>query len=70
METKKCLRCGGARLEPGAIRSSFQPTNALFWTLKTAEVQIEAFMCLDCGMIELVGDIKKAEALVRHTSAH
>lgn len=30
----------------------------------TPNVKVQAFLCLDCGNIELVGDVKKAEALV------
>jgi hypothetical protein len=63
----RCLRCGGERLEPGGLQGrgglSFHPANCTFWTL-TPNVKVQAFLCLDCGNIELVGDVKKAEALV------
>jgi hypothetical protein len=65
--SRQCLRCGGERLEPGSLAAhgglSFFPANATFWTL-TPNVAIQAFLCLDCGNVELVGDVKKAEALV------
>ncbi len=64
---RRCLRCGGERMEPGALATlgglSFYPANSTFWTL-TPTVAIQAFLCLDCGHVELVGDVKKAEALV------
>jgi hypothetical protein len=54
-------------MEPGGVQSRgwlyFRPTNCTFWTL-TPSVAIQAFLCLDCGNLELVGDVKKAEALV------
>jgi predicted nucleic-acid-binding Zn-ribbon protein len=64
---KKCLRCGGASLEPGAIRSTghiyFRPENAKFFTFQFADVPVRANMCVDCGTIELVGDVRKAQSL-------
>jgi hypothetical protein len=54
-------------MEPGSLYApggmSFRPANTTFWTL-TPNVAIQAFLCLDCGSVELVGDVKKAEALV------
>jgi hypothetical protein len=62
-----CLRCGGERLEPGSLAArgglSFYPANSTFWTLSPS-VAIQAFLCLDCGNLELVGDVRKAESLV------
>ena len=65
--SRRCLRCGGGRMEPGGLAArgglSFYPANSTFWTLSPT-VAIQAFLCLDCGNLELVGDVKKAEALV------
>jgi hypothetical protein len=65
--SRRCLRCGGERMEPGALQAhgglSFYPANCTFWTL-TPHVAIQAFLCLDCGNLELVGDLEKAKALV------
>lgn len=65
--SRRCLRCGGERMEPGGLHTigglSFRPTNSTFWTLQP-NVAIQAFLCLDCGHLELVGDVKRAEALV------
>jgi hypothetical protein len=54
-------------MEPGGLQAriglSFYPANSTFWTLSPT-VAIQAFLCLDCGHLELVGDVKRAEALV------
>lgn len=74
MDPKKCFRCGSVRLEPGAIQSTgriyFRPANSSFWTLRTADVPVEANICLECGTVELVGDVKKAESLIGRATAH
>ncbi|HEX3146737.1 MAG TPA: hypothetical protein VHR66_01470 [Gemmataceae bacterium] len=41
---------------------SFHPANSTFWTL-SPNVEIRALLCLDCGSIEIVGDVQRAEAL-------
>ena len=65
---RKCLRCGGTQLEPGRIQSRgkvwFKPDNAKFFTFNTSDVQVRAALCLDCGTVDLVGDIEKAQALI------
>jgi hypothetical protein len=65
--SRRCLRCSGERMEPGGVQArgglSFHPANSTFWTL-WPNVAIQAFLCLDCGHLELVGDVKRAEALV------
>jgi hypothetical protein len=65
--SRQCLRCGGERIEPGGLAArtglSFYPANTTFWTLSPS-VAIQAFLCLDCGYIQLVGDVKKAESFV------
>jgi hypothetical protein len=54
-------------MEPGSMlsrgRLHFRPANSTFWTLQP-DVAIQAFICLDCGTVELVGDVKRVEALV------
>lgn len=67
METKPCHRCGGNRVEPGSLGSfglSFRPANTKFLTMKSNDVKVDANMCLDCGLIELVGDARKAQSLM------
>ena len=65
--SRRCLRCSGERMEPGGLHTlgglSFRPVHSTFWTLQP-NVAIRAFLCLDCGNLELVGDVKKAAALV------
>lgn len=66
----KCHRCGSTRLEPGALSPvsvTFRPANTKFLTLRTNDVPVKANMCLDCGMLQLVGDVKKAQALAGQT---
>jgi predicted nucleic-acid-binding Zn-ribbon protein len=67
MTKKKCLRCGGENLTPGKVQSSgrmcFYPENTKFMTLKTSDVPVGANLCLDCGFIEFIGDVKKAKDL-------
>ena len=64
---KKCLRCGSTDLQPGRIQSTgkiwFTPDNAKFFTFKTSDVTVRANICLDCGTVELVGDVHKAQSL-------
>jgi hypothetical protein len=66
---KKCLRCGGAQLQPGKIKSTgkiwFKPAKTKFLTLKTSNVDLQASLCLDCGTIDLTGDPGKAKALAK-----
>jgi hypothetical protein len=41
----------------------FYPANSTFWTLSPS-VEVQAFLCLDCGHLDLAGDVTKAESLV------
>lgn len=76
MSTQSCCsRCGSTRLEPGTLRTAgnlyFRPDNARFLTFKTSDVPIHTDMCMDCGLLHITGDVRKAESLLgsRHTSA-
>ena len=66
---KKCLRCGGTNVKPskfestGRIYSRPEPSNALAYLLTGAHVS--ALTCLDCGHVELMVDVKKAQSLVK-----
>jgi ribosomal protein L40E len=64
----KCHRCGGTRLQPGAVKAryrlTFVPDNAIFWTLSTSDVALAAYLCMDCGAAELFGDLQKAKELL------
>ncbi len=65
---KKCPSCGSTRLEAGTIqtagRVNFRPENTKFFTLGTGDVPIEANICMECGVMLLVGDLTKATKLV------
>lgn len=66
-ESCKCLECGGTRLAKGSLHStgkmSFRPEDAKFLKLKTANVDVEACLCLDCGSISLKADQEKVKQL-------
>jgi predicted nucleic-acid-binding Zn-ribbon protein len=68
-EENKCLRCGGANCEPGSIQSNgrvaFRAQNARFVIAKTGDIPVNANICLDCGYVELVGDVDKAKSLIK-----
>lgn len=68
-EEKKCIRCGSTQLASGWVQSSgkisFRPDNVKFLTPKTADVSVNGNMCLECGTIELVGDVDKGRSLLK-----
>jgi hypothetical protein len=43
----------------------FRPDDAKFLTHRFADVKVGSRMCYACGSIELIGDVKKARALVK-----
>jgi len=61
----KCLNCGGTNIHTGTLHSTgrthFRPSDVKFLKLKTANIEVLANMCLDCGSINLIGDIEKAK---------
>ena len=63
--TIKCFNCGGTNLHSGSLHSTgkthFRPSDAKFLKLKTANIDVIANMCIDCGAINLSGDLKKAK---------
>lgn len=71
MDTK-CIRCSSERIETGSIQTTgqvrFHPNHTKFVSLRTSDIKIQAFMCLDCGHIQLRGDVEKANALVDEES--
>ncbi len=48
----------------GQARLTSYPTGAPFWTLALSDVPVSAMMCLDCGFIELRGDVERARQLL------
>ena len=73
MAEKKCLRCGGFNLEPGALQSTgrltFTPENSLALPRQNSQVLVRASICLDCGTLDLVGDAFKTQSLTIHIMA-
>ena len=71
---RKCPSCGSTCLEPGAIQSTgkvyFRPENTSFFTLNTADVPIEASLCMDCGYVMMIGDLRKANKILKQAKAH
>ena len=72
-DKKKCIRCGSTKLASGWAQSTgkmyFRPDKVNFFAPKTADLSVTGMMCLDCGTIELVGDIKKAQSLIKRIAA-
>jgi len=62
-----CRRCGSAAIAAGAFhgpgRASFRPEGAKFLTLESGDVMTKATMCMQCGLIELTGDVNKLRRL-------
>ncbi|MGD8262135.1 MAG: hypothetical protein PVG70_03305 [Desulfobacterales bacterium] len=69
--TKTCLRCGNSSLEPGRVQSTtllyFRLANPRIMTVRTADIPLQASMCLDCGTIDFGGEVKKARKLSKQT---
>jgi len=67
-EMEKCSICNSTNMEPGTILSTgklhFRPEHARFLKLKTANVEVTAHLCLDCGHISLTGDAERVKGLV------
>jgi len=66
-ELKQCPICRSTNMEAGVIRSTgrlhFRPEHAKFLKLKTADAEVTAHLCLDCGHIALTSDAEKVKAL-------
>ncbi len=72
-ERKQCPICGGRNMEAGVIHSTgklhFRPEHAKFLKMKTANVDVKADLCLDCGHISLTGDVETVKGLTEQESA-
>lgn len=66
-EPGKCQCCNGSTIAEGTLnatgRVSFRPDDAKFFKLKTANVDVQARLCLDCGALWLQADVDKVKAL-------
>jgi hypothetical protein len=69
---KTCLHCGSSSIERGRVQSTgrlyFRPANPRIMTVRTADIPVRASMCLDCGAIDLGGEVNKARKLSKQTS--
>jgi len=72
-EKTKCIRCGSTQLASGWAQSTgklyFRPDNVSFFAPRIADLSVTGMMCMECGTIELVGDINKARSLIKRGAA-
>ena len=68
-EQNTCTRCGSTQLSKGSVQSTgklyFRLGEAKFFVPKTGDLAVTGNLCLDCGSIELFGDLEKARALLK-----
>lgn len=68
-EGPKCIRCGSTNLSTGWVQSTgkmyFRPDKVKFFAPRTADLAVSGRMCMECGFLELVGDLRKAQSLVK-----
>jgi predicted nucleic-acid-binding Zn-ribbon protein len=66
-ELKKCPICNSTNVQAGTIHSTgklhFRPEHARFLQLETADAEVTAHLCMDCGHISLTSDTEKVKAL-------
>ena len=62
-----CPNCNSTNMESGTLGSTgrihFRPNSAKFLKLKTANVDVAASLCMDCGHLALTGDTEKTKEL-------
>ena len=62
-----CSRCRGSNLESGRVQSTgrihFHFEDPRFLTMHTGYVPVVATICLDCGTIDLNGEVDKARKI-------
>ena len=70
-EKRTCMRCGSTELTSGWAQSSgklyFRPDNVKFFSPKTADLSVTGMMCTECGTIEFVGDVHKAQSVIKES---
>jgi predicted nucleic-acid-binding Zn-ribbon protein len=63
-----CPSCNGTNMEAGSLSATgkihFRPEDAKFFKLKTANVDVAANLCLDCGYVALTADTEKVKSLL------
>jgi hypothetical protein len=64
-----CPICINAELEAGTLHATgkvhFRPDDAKFLKLKTANVEVNALLCTQCGHVTLRADAEKVKALTQ-----
>ncbi len=62
-----CVSCSGTNLAPGTLhatgRMNFRPDDTKFLKFMTGNVDVKAYLCLDCGAVFLRADAEKVKAL-------
>jgi predicted nucleic-acid-binding Zn-ribbon protein len=66
---KKCSKCGGKNLEMGKLPTYgksnlyiiFDSVKKKFISLTSNAVEVRGVMCLDCGGVDLFGDLETAK---------
>ncbi len=68
MTTTPCTRCGSHEMEDGRPKAQhlvkFRPDRVGFFALRSA-VRLTARMCRSCGLVELQGDPRELQDLLR-----
>jgi predicted nucleic-acid-binding Zn-ribbon protein len=68
-EEVKCIRCGSTKFSTGWVQSTgkmyFRPDKAKFFSTRTSDLGVSGRMCMECGFLELVGDLEKAKSVVK-----
>ncbi len=68
-EEKKCLRCGGTNVKPGALQSTgkidARPNDAKLETVFTTGALVNSNICFDCGHVEMVVEPDKLKSLTK-----
>ena len=69
-ESMKCVNYGQTNMEWGTLHSTgklyFRPTDAKFLKLETANIEVHANMCLNCGSVNLMGSAEKLKELINN----
>ncbi len=66
----KCLRCQSENLENGQLirhdgdRTLFRLEKTPWFSLASNDLKVSATLCLNCGHIELLGDLGKARRVL------
>ena len=73
MQNLKCSQCGSSKLETGKISSAiaqptFQPDKYKLLAVNV-DITLKPFMCLDCGVVVMVGDVKKLRKISKSKTA-